>query len=129
MNVKDFLHNCQVEIWPDTYAVVKARWIPDTFVAAFKDREEITVVVKEGDLNGEWALETERDWRILSFRITLPFALVGFLSVVSQALAEAHISIFALSAYSTDHLLIKQRDLSEAIRILQSLGCIVKEIA
>ncbi|MEQ9441274.1 MAG: ACT domain-containing protein [Cyclobacteriaceae bacterium] len=116
-----------MEIWPTHYAVVKAKYIPDSFVAVFRDQQEITVVTKEDELSNDWVLAAERNWRILSFRVTLPFELVGFLAVVAQALAEAQISIFALSAYSTDHLLIKQGDLSEAIHILQSLGCVVKE--
>lgn len=127
LNTQDFLQNCPVEVWPGHYAVAKAKYVPDTFIAVFRDRPEITVVTKEKALNDDWVLAAERNWRILSFRVTLPFELVGFLAVVAQVLAEAQISIFALSAYSTDHLLIKQGDLSEAIRILQSLGCVVKE--
>nr|WKN38548.1 ACT domain-containing protein [Tunicatimonas sp. TK19036] len=127
MNPQDFLHHCPVEVWPATYAVVKAKWVPDTFIMVFKDHEEITVVVKEEDLNDEWVLTAEQGWKMLSFRVTLPFELTGFLAVVSQALAEKHISIFALSAYSTDHLLIKQSDMSKAIDVLQSLCCVIKE--
>ncbi|WKN45730.1 ACT domain-containing protein [Tunicatimonas pelagia] len=127
MNVREFLKNCPVEIWSQHFAVVKAKYVPKDFVAVFSDREEITVVVDAQHLNDDWIIESEQGWRMLSFRVTLQFELVGFLAAVAQALADAQISIFALSAYSTDHLLVKDADLPEAIRCLESLGCAVAE--
>lgn len=129
LTAREILQNCQVEVWPATYAVAKAKVIPQKYVAVFQDRKEITVVAEEKELGDDWVMEAEPGWRMLSFRATLPFELVGFLAVISQALAEAQVSIFALSAYSTDHLLIRQSDLSKAIDVLQSLGCAVKEVS
>ena len=119
------LSGCPVEIWPQHFAVVKAKYVPKDFVAIFNDKEEVTAVVDEQHLNSDWTVEVERGWRMLSFRITLQFELVGFLAVVAKALADAQVSIFALSAYSTDHLLVKDIDLPEAIRCLELLGCTV----
>ena len=116
-----------MEIWPQHLAVVKAKYLPENYVSVFHDQQEITVVADEQHLNDEWIVEAERGWRMLSFRVTLPFELVGFLAVVAKALADAQISIFALSAYSTDHLLIKNSDLTKATRCLESLGCSVTE--
>ncbi|MEM9676083.1 MAG: ACT domain-containing protein [Bacteroidota bacterium] len=127
MNAHDFLKDCWVEIWPQCLAVVKAKYVPKNFVAVFHDPQEITVVVDEQHMDDNWIVEAERGWRMLSFQVVLPFELVGFLAVVAQALADAQISIFALSAYSTDHLLIKNLDLPKAIRCLESLGCTVTE--
>ncbi|MEO0333736.1 MAG: ACT domain-containing protein, partial [Bacteroidota bacterium] len=127
LNPTDYLQNCQVEIWSRQFAVVKAKYVPENFVAVFQDQQEITVISEEQYLNDDWVVEAEQDWRMLSFRVTLPFELVGFLAVVAQVLADAQISIFALSAYSTDHLLIKNSDLTKAIHCLESLGCMVME--
>lgn len=129
MNAHDFLKDCQVEIWPQRFAVVRAKQIPEDFVAVFSDQQEITVVADEQQLNDSWVIEAESGWRMLSFRVILPFELVGFLAVVAQKLADAQISIFALSAYSTDHLLIKSSDLSKATRRLELLGCTVTELS
>jgi len=126
---EQFLSDCQVDIWPQYFAVVKAKHVPQSFVAVFHDQQEITVVADEQHLDADWMMEIERGWRMLSFRVILPFELVGFLAVVARALADAHISIFALSAYSTDHLLIKNSDLPQAIRCLESLGCTVTELS
>ncbi|MGB3586939.1 MAG: ACT domain-containing protein [Tunicatimonas sp.] len=128
MNAPNYLKNCPVEIWPQPFAVVKAKYAPKDFVAVFNDQEEITVIIDEQHLKGNWIIEAERGWRMLSFRVILPFELVGFLAVISQALADAKIAIFALSAYSTDHLLIKDSDLAKAIRCLESLGCTVNQL-
>ena len=107
--------------------MVKSKYVPDDFVAVFHDKEEITVISEKRHLNDNWVIEAEQGWRMLSFRVTLPFELVGFLAVVAQVLADAQISIFALSAYSTDNLLIKNSDLTKAIHCLESLGCMVME--
>lgn len=59
--------------------------------------------------------------------MVLPFGLVGFLAKVSKVLVDEKISIFAISAYSTDHILVKKKDLEKAIKKLENLGCIVEE--
>ena len=41
------------------------------------------------------------------------------------ALAEADVSVFALSAYSTDHVLVRRTDLDVAVQQLETLGCAV----
>jgi len=67
----------------------------------------------------------ERAFRMLTFDIQLDFSVVGFMAVVSRILAEADVSIVALSAFSRDHLLIKQDDLAKT---LKALGPFVAEL-
>jgi hypothetical protein len=55
--------------------------------------------------------------------MVLPFGLVGFLATVSKALADEGISIYVISAYSTDHILIKEKDILKAKKKLKKLGC------
>jgi hypothetical protein len=40
------------------------------------------------------------------------------LAEVARILAEAEISIVALSAFSRDHILIKQNDLAKSLKVL-----------
>jgi hypothetical protein len=56
----------------------------------------------------------------------LPFGLIGFLARVSAALAKAGISICALSAYSTDHILVKAENLEKALVCMDQLGFMVE---
>lgn len=127
MKPEDYLRGGTVTVWQETFAIVKSkRTLPDAF-ANIADRNEITVVVDQTKVREEDIIEIERGWKLLSFDMVLPFALIGFLAAVSQALAEAGVSLFALSAYSTDHILVKEDDLSRARGQLERLGCIVKE--
>ena len=71
-------------------------------------------------------IEIEKDWKILTFDMILPFELVGFLAKISKVLTDEKIPIFAISAYSTDHLLIKVKDLKKTEEKLKGLGCIVE---
>ena len=60
----------------------------------------------------------ESNFRLLTFSIELDWSVVGFLAFVANVLAEANVSVGAVSAFSRDHLLIKQEDLPRALNIL-----------
>ncbi|SFR64896.1 ACT domain-containing protein [Halogeometricum limi] len=126
MEPRDVLEDCTVEVAADTYAVVTADGDVSDAFATVDDGRETTHVVSEDRLDGVDAAETNCGWRLLTFDAVLPFELVGFLAVVATALAEANVSIFALSAYSTDHVLVKQDDLESALDALSELGCRVR---
>jgi hypothetical protein len=88
----------------------------------FRDKWEVTLLLDEVDFKTiHYAIreaKTRGNFRLLSFDIELDFDTVGFLAQVSKILAEANISIVALSAFSRDHLLIKQEDLPKALKVL-----------
>ena len=82
--------------------------------------DECSVVCDAGAEPPEASVET--GWRVLRVVGTLDFTLVGVLSDLSGALADAGVSIFALSTYNTDYLLVKDEDLSRAIIALAARG-------
>lgn len=88
----------------------------------FSDKYEVTLLLDEIDFetmrHAVRDAKIERGFRLLTFDIELDFSVVGFLAEVSRILAEAQISIFALSAFSRDHLLIKQTDLAKTLNVL-----------
>lgn len=47
---------------------------------------------------------------------------MGILSAVCGLLAEKRISIFALSTYDTDYILVKEENFDRAIEILKNAG-------
>ena len=109
-------------VWREKFAVAKSkRVLPNSF-AVIRDKNEITVVIDQFKVSESDVIEIERDWKIITFDMLLPFGLVGFLAKVSKALADENISIFAISAYSTDHILVKEKDISKAIKKLEALG-------
>jgi len=87
----------------------------------------LTGITVQFDNNDDDVIEIEKDWKILTFDMILPFELVGFLAKVSKALADEKISIFVISAYSTDHILVKEEDLTRTKEKLKNLGFIIEE--
>jgi len=52
----------------------------------------------------------------------LDFSLTGIIASLATPLAQAGISIFVVSTYDTDYLLIKEKDLERAVWILSQEG-------
>lgn len=64
----------------------------------------------------------ERGWRALRIAGTIDFALTGVLASVLTPLGEAGISIFAVSTYDTDYILVRAHALADAIDALRAAG-------
>ncbi|MFC7130929.1 ACT domain-containing protein [Haloferax chudinovii] len=125
MDPSDFFEGGTVTVSAATYAVVTAeRGDPDAF-ATIRDENETTVVIEEGQVDETAAIDVEWGWKRLTFEMVLPFELVGFLARVAGALADEGVPVFALSAYSTDHVLVREGDVGVAATKLESLGCSV----
>ena len=67
-------------------------------------------------------VQCEMPWKALKVLGPLDFALVGILSSLSTTLAQAGVSIFALSTYDTDYILVKTESLQQALLALQQAG-------
>lgn len=87
-----------------------------------RDAHEVTLLLDETDWltlrHAARDARVEGDFRLLTFDLVLDWDVVGFLARVTQILSEAGVSVGALSAFSRDHLLIKQDDLGKALRVL-----------
>ncbi|WP_410766435.1 ACT domain-containing protein [Haloferax sp. DFSO60] len=129
MNPRDFFEDGTVTISTTTYTVYKTKQPEETAFATIQDANETTVVAEDGTVDESNVVESEPGWKLLTFEMVLPFELVGFLAVVASELADEDISIFALSAYSTDHVLVKTDDVAAATKKLESLGCTVRVTA
>ena len=62
---------------------------------------------------------SEAGWACLKVLGPLDFSLTGILADISQVLAQAEISIFALSTFDTDYILLKAEKLQSAKTALQ----------
>ena len=102
--------------------------IPTSFheIKAFKSitytEDECSIVVPSGTLETNQALSIDTDWFIIQIVGELDFSLVGILTQLANPLAENQISIFALSTYNTDYLLIKNKDKEKATQVLRDCG-------
>lgn len=61
-------------------------------------------------------------WRALKVRGPLEFSLIGILAGLSTALADAGVSIFAISTYDTDYILVHGDQLELALDRLKAAG-------
>lgn len=92
----------------------------DLFFIGKTDRE-ISLVCKAEDVP-EHVLEREDGWRGFRIRGVLDFSLIGILARISSLLAESGISIFALSTYQTDYILVREGDFERALALLSGHG-------
>jgi hypothetical protein len=100
--------------------------IGEPFCAMIVDKDEVSLVIpaealddfRERIPNYEVA---DAAYRLITLDIELDLGLVGFMAVVSRALAEASVPIMALAAYSRDHLLVPAAQFSVAMEALTKL--------
>ncbi len=70
-------------------------------------------------------IEREDGWKAFKIEGVLDFSLVGILAKIAQLLADADISIFAVSTYNTDYILVKTEKQAAASAILTTNGYVV----
>lgn len=63
-----------------------------------------------------------KDWHALKVEGPLDFSLIGILSDLSTLLANEGISIFAISTFDTDYILVKTEHLNKAVNSLIGHG-------
>ena len=89
------------------------------------DTDEVSIILRSSDwrrLRKEFPIQiSEGPYRIITFDIVLDLNLVGFLSVITALLADAGISVFAISTYLRDHILVKSGDVDGAMSHLNEL--------
>jgi hypothetical protein len=114
---------------PDSYAICRlapGQPIPawaiaaEGFVSITRTADELSVVCSEA--SAPEGIAASRGWRCLRVEGPLDFALVGVLGSLAAPLAEAGVSIFAISTYDTDYLLVSEQDVAAAIQALKTAG-------
>jgi hypothetical protein len=64
---------------------------------------------------------SDTKYRLITFDVALDLTLVGFMARVSQALAEARVTILPFAAYTRDHLLVPVEQFDRAWARLEKL--------
>ena len=93
------------------------------FCSVTRTQDELSVVCAEGIVPER--MSCERGWRCLRVQGPIAFSEIGVLSSLVTPLAEVGISIFVISTYDTDYVLVKQDALSSAQDVLVSHGHVV----
>ena len=110
----------RLDVVPGTFAV--CRLAAETSVPAWSQRgplyavtrtpDELSIVCDAAHVPGD--VPAEGPWRAFRVAGTLDFALTGILHDVLDPLADAGISVFALSTFDTDYVLVRAERLAEA---------------
>lgn len=95
-------------------------WACGGFVSVTRTAEELSVVCEEADVPPD--VHCERGWRCMKLAGPLDFALVGVLQSLLAPLADAGVSVFAVSTYDTDYVLVREEDLDCALAALRGAG-------
>jgi hypothetical protein len=90
------------------------------FCSITRTSDELSIVCDTAVVPDE--IQCERGWRCLRVAGTIPFNVVGILATLVTPLAEARISVFAVSTFDTDYLLVKEHDLDQAVTALRQHG-------
>ena len=64
----------------------------------------------------------ERGWRCLRVEGPLDFSEIGVLASLSSVLATTGVSLFAISTFDTDYLLVGEADLERSVTALREAG-------
>ncbi len=91
-----------------------------SFFSVTRTRDELSVVCPE-DVVPE-GISRERDWRALKLKGPFDLSMVGILASLASPLAEAGASIFAVSTFDTDYVLVREEQLDLAVDTLRASG-------
>lgn len=94
------------------------------FYSITETSEELSIVCKEGLLSSN---KEEKNWKILKVQGPLDFGMIGVLYSISKPLAENSISIFVISTFDTDYIMIKEDKLSLALEVLEKNSFIIEK--
>ncbi|OGD17010.1 MAG: hypothetical protein A2V76_07125 [Candidatus Aminicenantes bacterium RBG_16_63_14] len=127
-DILTYFKNGRAVVSAETYAIIKTTRACANAFAVIKDDRETTCIIDESKVGAQKYLGFEGDWRMITFDMVLPLSLVGFIASVSGALADAGVNIFAVSAYTTDHVFVKNQKLDIAVKTLEKLGMSVRRL-
>jgi hypothetical protein len=121
----------KLTLFPERYAISRLgadaalpEWATQgRFFSVTRTGDELSIVTELSRV--PVGVESQTGWRVL--KVHGPFVLseIGVLSALASPLAEARISLFAMSTFETDYLLVASSTLSAAITALERAGHIV----
>ncbi len=96
-----------------------------TFFSLTRTVDETSIVCREELIPPDYP--SEKGFRAFKVEGLLDFNLVGILASLLRPLAADGISVFVLSTYDTDYILVKQENLEKAIRALCTVVTVIRD--
>lgn len=133
---KELLRRTKVEVAPETFFLVSLsredyrRLLENPELSPrgtapfmlLQDKYEVTMLLDQSDWqtmkHAARNARVEGGFRFVTLNLELEWNIIGYYALVTKILADAEIAVGAVSAFSRDHLLIKQDDLPTALQVL-----------
>jgi len=93
-----------------------------SFFSVTRTDAEVSVVCSEDEAPVGEHVRVEPDWRALEVAGPLDFSMVGVMAELTAPLADVDVSVFVVSTYDTDYVLVHAAALERAIEALRSAG-------
>lgn len=120
MEIKKIDHNfsvCQVE----DYSLVNLN-SEYSFIGKTDEEKSLVCITDEVPAN---VIQQDDGWKAFRIQGVLNFSLIGILAKIAAALADNGISIFVVSTYNTDYVLMKKENYQKALDVLKALGYMI----
>jgi hypothetical protein len=99
-------------------------WATGALLSITRTPDELSIVCDDDAVPAE--VRAERDFAALRVAGTIDFSVVGLLASLTWVLADAQVSVLALSTFDTDYLLVRSADLPRARAALSLVATIVE---
>ena len=120
MEIKKIDHNftvCQVQ----DYSLVNLN-SENSCIGKTDEEKSLVCITDEVPAN---VIQRDDGWKAFRIQGVLDFSLIGILAKIAAALADNGISIFAVSTYNTDYVLMKRENYQKALDVLKALGYMI----
>lgn len=94
-----------------------------SFFSLTKTHDELSITCSQEKIPKN--VRAEKDWRAFKLEGPLNMYSVGVIATLSKPLAKAGISIFNISTYETDYVLVEEKNLEKAKKVLSEI-CQIK---
>jgi hypothetical protein len=91
-----------------------------SFVSITRTSDELSIVCEEASVPA--FANCAHGWRCLRVAGAMDFSAIGVLASLVEPLAQAQISVFAISTFDTDYLLFREYDLEKTAEALLRMG-------
>lgn len=92
----------------------------DSFYHIIKIKEQLSIICLDQNIPKEIKLET--GLKLIEILKPLNLYLVGMAYKMNKVLEDAKINIFEISTYQSEYILVKDKDIENACRVLQYNG-------
>jgi uncharacterized protein len=122
------LRHLQLSLLPENFAIVGLSPLADLpnwatqgpFFSVTRTSEELSIVVEQSRVPE--GIQAQSGWRVIQVQGPFVLSEVGVLASLAGPLAAARISLFVVSTFDTDYLLVSSESLDAAVQVLERAG-------